>query len=125
MQTSFRERLYKAHTTPLRTGNVEGCRARHRSGRISDYFGTYAIEECIFSPRFKSNGFVNVDSARCNVDSHVNDDEDVTVRTNAKSRAELNQWLGVCCALTTTTSTPNNLKLLKSGEGIEFNSVRC
>ena len=42
----------------------------------------------------------------------------LTVRTNAKRRAELNQWLGVYCELTTTTSTPNNLKLLTAGEGI-------
>ena len=37
-----------------------------------------------FSPRFNSAGFVNVDA-------DVNDGEDVTVKANAKSRAELNQ----------------------------------
>ena len=76
------------------------------------------MEERIFSPRFKSAGCVNVDTG-------VNDDEDVEVRTNAKSRAELKQWLGVCCELTTITSMPNNLKILTSAESIEFNSVRC
>ena len=40
------------------------------------------MEERIFSPRFKSAGFVNVDA-------DLNDDEDVTVKTNAKSHAEL------------------------------------
>ena len=49
---------------------------------------TFTMEERIFPPRFKSAGFVNIDA-------DVNDDEGVTVRTNDKSRAELNQWLGV------------------------------
>ena len=40
------------------------------------------MEERIFSPRFKSAGFVNVDA-------DLSDDEDVTVRTNAESHAEL------------------------------------
>ena len=73
------------------------------------------MEERIFSPRFKSAGFVNAEA-------DLNDDEDVTVRTNSKSHAELPK---PDCDLTTTTSTPNNLKLLTSGQGIEFNSTRC
>ena len=39
-----------------------------------------------FSPRFKSAGFVNADA-------DINDDGDLTVRTNSESHAELNQWL--------------------------------
>ena len=74
-------------------------------------FGYLHNGKTYFSPRFKSVGFVSADA-------DVNDDEDVTVRTNAKSRAELNQLLGVSCELTTTTNTPNTLKLLTSGEGI-------
>ena len=59
-------------------------------------------------PRFKSPDFFNVD-----VD--MNDDEDVTVRTNAKSRAEFNQRQEVYRELTTTTRMPNSHKLQTSG----------
>ena len=75
------------------------------------------MEDDIFvSPRFKTAGLINVDV-------NVNDEKDVTVRTNARSRAEFNKWLEVYCEL--TASTLNSHKLLTSGEGHrnEFSQV--
>ena len=71
---TFTRGCYNAQTTPLRTGNPGRCCARYRSGQSSDCLGTCTMEECLFSPRFKSDGFVNFDA-------DVNDDEEVTVTT--------------------------------------------
>ena len=75
--------MHKAHTTSLGAGNMGrgGGSCQYRSGRISGYLGTYTRDERIFSPIFKSVGFVNVDV-------EANNDGDITVRTKAKSRAE-------------------------------------